>query len=93
MAAPLVTTDTSVLFTVVSDGYLDEPGATIEFSTFTMEDGSTGLQQFALGDTRYIGFAIGFNTLLVFPTAPTWQQQAENLRQAMSRYGQNQGAL
>lgn len=42
----VATTDTGALFTVVSDGYFDERGSTIEFSTFE-KDGEVYLQQHA----------------------------------------------
>jgi hypothetical protein len=73
----VTTTDTSVKFTVVGDGYFDAPGSTIEFSVIE-RDGLWVLSQDA--------DAISANPLIMAGAGAfglsqaTWNQQSENLR-------------
>jgi RHS repeat-associated protein len=78
------TTATSVTFTVTSNGYFDEPGATITFQTGVDDSGNIILQQIAHGVSRDLGTTIiaGNGGAL-----STWTAQAANLRAALEQFG------
>lgn len=74
----VTTTDTSVKFTVVSDGYFDGPGSTIEFSVVE-DNGMFYLKQVA--DARQAQAAM---IPVVYPGANfTWEDQAYNFRKVI----------
>jgi hypothetical protein len=76
------TTDTSVTFTVVSDGYFDAPGSTITLSTYQGKWGVIMLQQQAEGndanDVVAAGIALG-------GSAYVGGLQAEKFREILRR--------
>ena len=86
------TTGTSVKFTVVSDGYFDGPGSTIEFS-IVEEGGEFYLRQIA--DAGHVDNLISTNIALSeewgiwFLPGPgrTWDEQAENFAKVIRKYG------
>lgn len=71
----VTTTDTSVKFTVTSNGYFDPPGSSITFSTFS-RNGFVYLQQEASVSQANLRVAAGVDAGLAFNT---WSQQAANL--------------
>lgn len=74
----VTTTDTSIKFTVVSDGYFDGPGSTIEFSVVE-DDGMFYLKQVA--DARQAQAAM--IPFVYLGANITWEEQAYNFRKVI----------
>lgn len=78
----VTTTDTSVKFTVVSDGYFDGPGSTIEFS-IVERGGQFYLQKVAEAEKVQAGVAQSASGGAFL----TWQKQADNFKNVVNKYG------
>lgn len=70
-------TPTSTKFTVISEGYFDGPGSTIEFSTYE-DDGVVHVKRQAEGHGADLPTFIGIGIL--HANEGPWDEQADNLR-------------
>jgi hypothetical protein len=84
----VTTTETSVTFTVIENGYFDAPGSTIEFSTYE-RDGGVYLQQDAKahGAEAYVALALNETPFYESRSAGVWGKQAQNLATVLARSG------
>lgn len=71
-------------FTVLAPGYFDDPGSTIEFSTWTDDEGMVFLRQRANATGTPLSVKLGVELELLGGARHTWSLRAQNLREVIS---------